>query len=173
MGQEVICLSENKGTFILAYTWGENIHWQTNAGNIVSGQGSDEIIIQYEGYGRKYIQVIESDQSGCIDTSFIELELINCEPEFFIPNAFSPNADGLNDFFQPVAHHFIPKSYSMKIYNRWGDLVFKSVDIDRVWWGNSERSGQPVPDGVYVYLIEAYDQYGEFVKAKGRITLIR
>lgn len=172
--QNSFCYDKGSVIFYLEYSWAPYIEWSTDAGDIIWGQGTDQIEIQFDNsFGSFYAKVIEYDNKGCIDSNIINFEVVNCEPEFFVPNAFSPNNDGLNDFFQPVLYHFELKEYHMRIFNRWGDQIFYSNDIDKVWTGVSDKSNKPAQDGVYVYLIEATDSFGHRIKTSGRVTLIR
>jgi gliding motility-associated-like protein len=66
---------------------------------------------------------------------------------FFIPNAFSPNGDELNDRFQPVTAVDL-KDYTLTIYNRWGELIYQSQNQHKGWDGMHQ--GKPVPQGTYV-----------------------
>ena len=90
-----------------------------------------------------------------------------CEPQLtvYIPNAFSPNNDNVNDFFQP---NYIqrPVSYQMRIFNRWGGLIFSTTNDGLGWDGRV--NGKVEPTGVYLYLIEIDgEQYS------GTVNLIR
>ncbi len=74
-----------------------------------------------------------------------------------LPNTFTPNGDGINDVFHPYPYKYVEK-VDMKIYNRWGDLVYHTTDPDINWTGKDQRTGQPVPDGVYYYLCDVYER---------------
>ncbi|MBW6482961.1 MAG: gliding motility-associated C-terminal domain-containing protein [Vicingaceae bacterium] len=67
-----------------------------------------------------------------------------------IPNVFTPNHDGLNDFFKING---LQKGDKVSVFNRWGQLVFKTEDINKFWDGTTLK-GSPCPDGVYFYIIE-------------------
>ncbi len=82
----------------------------------------------------------EQEDRVCID---------NC-PDYVLPNVFTPNADGKNDFFVPFPYHGI-ESIDAKIYNRWGKLLFETTDPELKWDGKA--AGKPVPDGVYFYVV--------------------
>ena len=90
-----------------------------------------------------------------------------------IPNSFSPNADGRNDYFIPRQLLSAGlKEFSMKIFNRWGELIFETDKLDgRGWDGKYGGDAQPV--GVYVYLIEAQWNNNYRNSFKGNITLLR
>lgn len=87
----------------------------------------------------------------------------------FVPNAFTPNGDGRNDRFGPLGK--VPGKYDLRIYNRFGELVFQSNDMERKWDGT--KRGQPVPSGSFSYVLEYYDinQVKQF--KKGMLLLIR
>jgi gliding motility-associated-like protein len=69
----------------------------------------------------------------------------------YIPNAFTPNGDGLNDTFGPVGEGIT--DYSMQIFNRWGNLIFESNDMNVQWDGNYHN--EIAPTGTYVYKLSA------------------
>jgi len=74
-----------------------------------------------------------------------------------LPNVFSPDNDGINDLFQPFPYDFVEK-VDMKIYNRWGELVFETNNPDILWNGKYLETDNDVPDGVYYYLCDVYEQ---------------
>lgn len=94
------------------------------------------------------------------DSTFVEV----CEPTLFVPNAFSPNGDGINDEFKPVGVRV--HSYHLQIYDRWGRKVFESFDIHQGWDGNG------YPTDVYVYMIRYEDDFGSW-QEKGNVTLMK
>lgn len=74
----------------------------------------------------------------------------NC-PEYTLPNVFTPNGDGTNDFFIPFPYKFV-ESIELQIYNRWGQVVFETTDPAINWDGTHKDAGIRVPDGVYYYI---------------------
>ena len=85
------------------------------------------------------------------------------------PNAFSPNGDGLNDIFNFEGRYII--AVHMKIFNRWGELVYQTTDTDKGWDGAINR--KPAPLGTYIHHTKLTDDMGiTFVKS-GEIVLIR
>ena len=91
------------------------------------------------------------------------------EPKFFIPTAFSPNGDGLNECFK-VTHFNYLKSLEITIYNRMGNLVFHTTTDNDCWDGTYK--GKPMDPGNYVYYIKTQNNCGVFYK-KGNLVLIR
>lgn len=84
---------------------------------------------------------------------------------FFLPNIFTPNNDGVNDLFLAKGVY----DFSLQIFNRWGNVVFKS-DAPGTWWDGKSENGKDVPDGVYFYILNAADRNEMF---KGTVELIR
>jgi gliding motility-associated-like protein len=116
--------------------------------------------------------VILTDANGCTATDTVRLNIrtVVCdEPDIFIPNAFSPNNDQRNDIFL-VRSGFLTEMH-LRIYDRWGELVFESRDLNKGWDGRFK--GETVPPDVYVYTVEGtcFDR-AEFRK-QGNVTVIR
>lgn len=119
--------------------------------------------------------VTATSLNGCVDTGQARVVVVPLIPDFLMPNAFSPNGDGLNDLFAPkffhesgyVINHFL-------VYNRWGNLVFK-VQNSRVkgWDGTNQNTMDIADAGVYFYYIEVEFVNKQKVTLKGDVTLIR
>jgi gliding motility-associated-like protein len=109
------------------------------------------------------------DILGCIGTSTVFVKVYK-GPTFYIPNAFTPNNDGLNDLFKAVAPG-VQKTNFFSVFNRWGHLMFKTQDLSQGWDGR--YSGVPQPGGVYVWVIKGLDLSGKVIETKGTVTLIR
>lgn len=91
---------------------------------------------------------------------------------YFVPNAFTPNGDGINDFFLPLGNVIRPERYDLAIFDRWGQQIFQTLDPSIGWDGTS--GGVPVPDGVYVYRAFVVDDIkGERYELFGHVTLFR
>ena len=105
---------------------------------------------------------------GCTDTvcQTIDYKII---PNVDVPNAFTPNGDGVND--QVHVKGFGIKNISWKIYNRWGTLVFQSSNFKQGWDGKYQ--GQLQPQDVYAYVLDVEFVNGEKFVKKGDITLLR
>ncbi len=122
--------------------------------------------------GLQVIQLIVTHQNGCTDTTSKILDIFP-SGELYMPNAFTPNGDGQNDIFIPVAQLFGGNNYAFSIWNRWGEQVFFSDDIHTGWNGTKNNSGKPSAPGVYLYLIEYQDSRGNERQVKGYATLLR
>ena len=108
-------------------------------------------------------------EEGCVgrDSAYVDLFY-----PIYVPNAFTPNNDGVNDAF--FVEGVEPRGYLMEIYNRWGELVFRSEDASEVWQGNWQRGegDHYVPDGVYLWRVR-YELRDGPRWAEGHVTVIR
>ncbi|MEO1436213.1 MAG: gliding motility-associated C-terminal domain-containing protein, partial [Bacteroidota bacterium] len=114
-----------------------------------------------------------TDRNGCSSSATIELRItLTCDDELIVlPNAFTPNGDGLNDLLF-VRGSAIRTINLFRVYDRWGTLVFETSNINDGWDGTYK--GQPLNTGVYVYYVEApCSQNGSPLFKKGNVTLIR
>lgn len=99
-----------------------------------------------------------------------------CPVELALPNVFSPNGDGYNDFFIPIPlgafDIYDIDKFEIKIYSRWGQLIFESADSSFKWNGNN-KGGKPVSDGVYYYIAEITSKSDKPQSLTGFVTLTR
>ena len=86
------------------------------------------------------------------ESSFSNLVCIDNCPFYELPNVFTPNGDGKNDFFTPLHPYKYVKDIDIKIYNRWGTEVFRTTDPEILWDGKSAQSKMLCSDGVYFYV---------------------
>jgi gliding motility-associated-like protein len=116
------------------------------------------------------VELVVSQANGCSDTiSQIISVPNNCY--IAIPNAFTPNGDGLNDFLYPL-NAWRATDLLFRVYNRYGQLVWETTDWTRKWDGT--RSGNKVPAGTYVWMLQYTESdTGKRVVQKGTTTLIR
>lgn len=112
--------------------------------------------------------VTSSLPNGCNVTDYFTVVVIN-DAVVLTPNAFTPNGDGLNDFFGPTGK--VPEGYLMQVYGRYGKRIFASSSMRSKWDGTYR--GDPQPAGVYVYIITYPDLQKKLHQQKGTITLIR
>lgn len=124
----------------------------------------------YSDTGTYIIKLITTTQYGCIDSS---IKTIAIEPDFvcYIPNAFTPNGDGINDTF--FAEGIFIQKYEMTIFDRWGNLIFSSDDINKSWNGKVSGSGEMVQRDSYVYVIGITDIKNRKHNYKGAVTVVR
>jgi gliding motility-associated-like protein len=108
-------------------------------------------------------------EEGCEYVRFVPV-IVKTFTEIFVPNAFSPNGDGNNDFFVYIARGIF-KLESFKVFSRWGEMVFRT-DVPEIGWSGT-FNGQPMSVGAYVYEIRGSDSENQSIVFKDNFTLIR
>ena len=118
------------------------------------------------------IQAIENQGNPYffLDTSRSNEVCIIQQPNIFIPNAFHPGGF-FNEQFRPSNAFVSPNEYSLMIFNRWGEMIFKTNDPHAGWDGTSH--GINAPEAVYIFLLHALQPDGTAIDKKGSVTLIR
>ncbi|HEY1871924.1 MAG TPA: gliding motility-associated C-terminal domain-containing protein [Chitinophagaceae bacterium] len=129
---------------------------------------SNERTITINQPGLYWLQV--TDSNSCISTDSIQIKQGACNGELFVPNAFTPNGDGLNDLFKPLLSGNVT-SFRFTIFNRWGEKVFDTQSLQQGWdgklHGTAERSG------VFIWVCQ-YQLGGQALQTKkGTVTLVR
>lgn len=114
-----------------------------------------------------------SNDLGCVVADDINIQ-VERSWNIFIPNAFSPNADGINDYLKPYASQSVAATKRFQIFNRWGDLVFstENTDINIQGW-NGTFMGKNQSSGVYLYQLEVELLDGKTEMLSGEVLLIR
>ena len=115
-----------------------------------------------------YRVTITTDKE-CTVTDQIELK-DSCPHYVFVPNAFSPNEDRLNDIFVKV-WNFAPKDYFLKIYNRWGEVLFETSYLQKGWDGT--YNNHLVQQDIYVYQIQYLDNDKKVYNLRGTFYVVR
>jgi gliding motility-associated-like protein len=116
----------------------------------------------------RYI-VTARNEANCTDVDTVNIK-INFKSHIFIPSAFTPNNDGLNDILKPVLS-LQYKLQSFSVYNRWGQIVFTTANYGSGWNGKTNNVMQPA--GVYIWMLRATDRDDQPINRKGTFVLIR
>jgi gliding motility-associated-like protein len=127
-------------------------------------------VFTYKDTGLYKISLIAYNNEGCSDTAVKYIHVLD-NFLLYIPNAFSPNGDGLNDEFKVEGSAIKDISYS--IYNRWGERIFQSTAEEPYWNGRFNNHGDKVPIGIYLYLLKATDKLNEPYYYKGVVEVVR
>ncbi len=99
------------------------------------------------------VMLVATSNSGCVDTAYGNIR-VRLEVIYYVPNTFTPDNDSHNQFFKPVfTSGYDPYDYTLLIFNRWGEIVFESHDVDRGWDG-TYAGNYVVQDGTYTWKIE-------------------
>jgi len=123
--------------------------------------------------GTIYLQIQNED--GCIATDSLRIG-IRKNYSVFIPNAFTPNNDGVNDLFKVFGNKTVRQVRKMQVFDRWGELVYSKNNIpierDNIGWDGTFR-GQEMEAGVFMYFVEVEYLDGELAQFKGDVTLLK
>jgi len=107
---------------------------------------------------------------GCIGSDSVVVTVESLCGELYVPTGFSPNGDGTNDYFYISGEHL--QELDFKVYNRWGQLVFSSVDHTLNWQWDGMFKGKKLQSGVYAYTLNVKLRKGDIVNKTGNITIM-
>ncbi len=142
------------------YQWTPN-QWLSDAG-VASPISLPQNNIQY-------IVRVRND-IGCEAFDSINVKLFKVKPDLYVPTAFTPGKDGLNDIFRPIALG-IKSLESFSVYNRWGEKVYTTSTIGKGW--NGKVAGKEQGAGTFVWYAEATDYLNNKIRKKGTVILIK
>lgn len=120
--------------------------------------------------GTYHLKQYTMNEYGCQDSVSVKF-VITPAYSFYIPDAFSPNNNGVNDTWGPVGKYFDMRTYDLRIFSRWGELIFETQDFYQHWDG-SLPDGSAAPIGSYAYIIRLQDMEGNYKLMKGSIVLL-
>jgi gliding motility-associated-like protein len=133
-----------------------------------TGEQAESIIV--DSSGEYSVQV--TSYNDCVATETVQIRWSAIS--IYLPNAFTPDGDGLNDVFIPVVRYDFIATYHMYIFNRWGQMIFESSDMQHGWDGTYK--GKPVAGGIYVYRIDYTVSGSQSQKSEtltGNVVLVR
>jgi gliding motility-associated-like protein len=153
----------NKSTYSQFYEW-----FFSNSGR---SQLKDPTYI-FRDTGVQEIKLVASNTEGCRDTI---VKKIDVKPlvTYYLPNAFTPNEGGKNDYFRGAGYFVGMREFKMEIWNRWGELVFETNDPNEGWNGKKYNREGDQMQGVYLFVVSYRAPRGELTELKGFATLLR
>ena len=117
------------------------------------------------------IELYVENQYGCSDTVY-GIQVVEGQYSLYMPNSFTPNGDGTNDYFFPYGDKIDLDNYKFQIFNRWGEVVFSTTDFNDKWDG--QFKGKNVPNDAYLWKIDLKNiKSGEYKELKGYVLLTR
>jgi gliding motility-associated-like protein len=138
--------------------------WEMGDGNTLT---TKNLAYTFKDTGIFRVNLLAYNSLGCMD-SFSRIITINDLFRLFIPNEFSPNGDGINDFFEPIGTAI--RSYQLVVFNRWGEQIAKP-NINEPWDG-TDSFGNLVQVGAYPVQIEVFDKKGyRHIKSQNIIVI--
>ncbi len=139
------------------------------------GDGDSSLVVNpyhlYPDTGTYIVTLIVETQNGCKDTTMSSI-LIRPEITFYAPTAFSPDGDNLNDVFFVTGTGIDTANFHLYVYDRWGEVIFESDDIAKVWDGIT-ADGKIAENGTYVWLCYYYDIFAIAHEETGQVMIIR
>lgn len=150
----------------------------TDATNFVwdfgDGQMSAAInpIHTYNEHGNFIVTLTANNAFNCPDSTFIVLE-VKPSYEIYLPNAFTPDGDDFNQMFYAKGYGISDKDYTLFIFNRWGDLIFESHDMNIGWDGTLNKDGTKAQDDVYTWVVYFRDISEKKHKKEGHVSLLK
>ncbi len=143
---------------------GDTVTFSDNSsGDIVSSiftlsdgtEVNDTIAMEYFGDRGVYeVCLLVENTFGCVDSTCIEVTVSPAIADIIVPNIFTPNQDGSNDYFSIEG---IEDNYSLQIFNRWGQIVYAESPYTNIWDGTA-ANGKPLTEGTYYYILEAVSE---------------
>ncbi|MDD4209412.1 MAG: gliding motility-associated C-terminal domain-containing protein [Bacteroidales bacterium] len=142
--------------------------WDLDDGNTESGSVAR---VSFTEVGDYYVTLYVEDPNGCFDSITKKIHVYE-ELTVYVPNAFTPNGDGINDIFKPEMLENVKEGYVFEIFDRWGQKIFATTDTEEGWDG--KIGGKPVTTTtVYSYRIVARDFTGQDHEYVGHVTLLK
>ncbi|GAB4131781.1 MAG: hypothetical protein Fur0041_02480 [Bacteroidia bacterium] len=150
---------------------GTDCFWDFGTGNPLTVQGCGDIQFTYEDTGLYQVTQIVTNQFGCTDTAVYDVIIVPYTT-LYIPNTFTPNDDGKNEFF--FAYGGYVEDFQMLIFDRWGNKIFESKDINKGWDGKANGGKEIAQIDTYVYVVYYTEQFNNKKhKIIGHVNLIR
>ncbi|HVA98893.1 MAG TPA: PKD domain-containing protein, partial [Bacteroidia bacterium] len=147
--------------------------WEWNFGDVTNaGSTLQNPSYAYSDTGYYNVQLIVTTNHGCID-SISKVVYVEGDFVLYVPNAFTPNGDGLNDVFQPKGSDIDPNNYNLTIFDRWGNLIFHTTNFSQGWDGRANNGKSVAQEDVYVWRISVKDFKGASHLYIGHVSLVR
>jgi gliding motility-associated-like protein len=147
--------------------------WSFGTGDPADTSNIQNPSFQYtQEYGSTYpVVLVVTNQYGCVDSATLDV-IVQPEFTFYVPNAFTPNGDGINEVF--FGQGIGIAKYEMWIFDRWGNLIFTCTDINQSWDGTVQgKGGQLCQIDTYVWKVAITDVFDKKHKFIGHVSLIR
>ncbi|MCW3084682.1 MAG: hypothetical protein JWP12_2048 [Bacteroidetes bacterium] len=153
------------------YSTGQVDQWIWSFGNSTSSNQQNPTYM-YADTGTYHVQLVVTNVHGCVDTANSSV-VIDQIVVFYAPNAFTPNGNGNNDVFRVLGDGIDKGTFEMSIYNRWGELIFKTNDYNVGWNGAKGNSGALVEQDAYVWRVIFRDFAGKKHEYLGHVTMVQ
>lgn len=161
-----ICFTDHSSSDVVSW------YWNFGDPNDATVSFMQNPCHSYSDTGTYYTDLVVHNANGCMSHQQYNLR-IDSYFQIFVPNAFSPNNDGLNDVFLPLMFNVKEEGYLLQIFDRWGNLIFETTDIYKSWDGRANNSDTHAQIDTYVWKIKVEDYTGRLHKMIGHVSIIR
>lgn len=154
-------------TYRFIPTIGGMAQWEWTFGDPASSTSTEPSpTFTYGEVGCYEVTLTVTSTGGCTGSTTAEV-CVEDEFRVFVPNSFTPNADGINDLFGAITTVRDPGLFELMVYDRWGRELFRSQAVDQAW------SGMDTPQGVYIWHLRMHDRHGRLQERRGHVLLLR
>lgn len=144
--------------------------WNFGDGDSLYGTNANPVHTYPDVAGTYFVTLTVQNTDGCWDT-VQQLVIVSPEFTFFIPNAFTPNNDGINDEFFGTGIGIV--EYNLFIFDRWGNLIFSTDDLNDKWNGKANLGAEMAQQDVYVWKVKLKDIFGKHHNYIGTVTIVK
>ena len=126
----------------------------------------------YRNKGQYLVTLTATNSEQCVSTINKDI-FINQDYNLLAPNSFTPNGDGINDYFLPAALNRLNGSFTMTVYSQTEGLIYDTKNIDQPWDGTNQKAGTKCKEGSYVWVVKLTNEKGQSEQYKGAILLLK
>lgn len=145
-------------------------HWSWNLGDGNISIEKDP----YHNYRRKglyNVSLTATNKEGCVSTVTKKVYIEN-DYNLLAPNSFTPNGDGINDFFIPEALKVMDVEFSMRVFSQSQGLLFETKNINQQWDGVNQQTGEKCNEGNYIWVVTLTNNEGQVEQYKGAVLIL-
>ncbi len=142
-------------------------HWSFGDGDSSLAENPSH---SYQDTGLYEVSLYVESDKGCKDTARYLLK-VNDIFTFYAPEAFTPDNDGVNEYFQVFGHNINEKTYTLTIYDRWGEIIWQGHSLKDKWDGKA-KGDKKIKPGTYIWHTEFYDLLGKYHELTGKVIVI-
>ena len=147
--------------------------WSFGDGSANSNEFEPFHVFPDQQAGSYEIKLSVTSPEGCIDDS-VKYVYVFQDYTIYVPNTFTPDGSGKNEIFKPVMEGFDENEYTLYIFNRWGELIFESHDMNVGWDGTYSQHDENVQDGVYTWeIIVGFKDSADSKIFVGHVSLLK
>ncbi|OFY75688.1 MAG: hypothetical protein A2265_01815 [Bacteroidetes bacterium RIFOXYA12_FULL_33_9] len=145
------------------------LEWTLGVSEISADENIEK---QFTKTGKYPVKLTAFNENGCTNTKTKSIN-VDIKHDYFVPNVFVPNGDGRNENFGPIGENLEQYEYKLYIYNKFGELIYETNDVNKPWDGKIQGTNQYADFGVYAWIIVTKDKFDNTNKKQGSVTLLK